>query len=157
MTSWNLYTLTTQLGRVDVIELSNKEMYSSRVRDFSVKGRQSHPKRDGQGGAEYTLGFNSSSWHLIGTFTAANVKGVQSFQSLTANRLRVRYLLVQFLTHYGNEEVCALNQFKVKFQALVIPFISFVSMISFQYNHDGLFTYFIYGWGSGAECLVLYL
>jgi hypothetical protein len=98
---------------VDEIELSNKEMYSSRVRDFSVKGRQSHPKRDGQGG-DYTLGLNSSAWQLIGTFTAANVKGAQTFLSPAAGRLRVRYLLVQFLTHYGTEEVCALNQFKVK-------------------------------------------
>ena len=127
-----------------MIELSNKEMYSSRVRDFSVKGRQSHPKRDGQGGADYTLGFNSSSWHLIGTFTAANVKGVQSFQSLAPNRLRVRYLLVQFLTHYGTEEVCALNQFKVKFQGS--PFNSFILVISFQCHH-GLVTHLMHGYG----------
>ncbi|GAX74663.1 hypothetical protein CEUSTIGMA_g2111.t1 [Chlamydomonas eustigma] len=100
----------SQLGRVDIIELTNREMYSSRVKDFVVKGRQVHPKRDGH--TDYTLGFNTSAWLFLGNFTAANGRGTQSFV-MSSPRQRVRYLLVQFLTHYGNEEVCALNQLKV--------------------------------------------
>lgn len=42
---WLIIELS-QLGRVDAIELKMKEMYSSRVKEFVVKGRQSHPKRD---------------------------------------------------------------------------------------------------------------
>ena len=49
---------------------------SSRVRDFTVRGRQSHPKRDGH--SDYALGFGSSTaWQLVGNFTAANTKGTQ--------------------------------------------------------------------------------
>lgn len=49
---------------------------SSRVRDFTVRGRQSHPKRDGH--SDYALGFGSSTaWQLVGNFTAANSKGTQ--------------------------------------------------------------------------------
>lgn len=78
-----------QLGRVDEIELVNKEMYSSRVRAFVVKGRQAHPKKDGH--ADYTRGFDSDSWQLIGNFTADNKKGSQVFKAPV--RLRVRWVL----------------------------------------------------------------
>lgn len=50
------------------------ELYSSRVRDFELYGRQSHPRSDG---SDYARNLNASSWELLGQFTAANVKGTQ--------------------------------------------------------------------------------
>ena len=50
------------------------ELYSSRVRDFEVLGRQSHPRADG---SDYAKRLNASSWQPLGRFTAANVKGMQ--------------------------------------------------------------------------------
>ncbi len=51
------------------------ELYSSRVRDFEVLGRQSHPRADG---SDYAKSLNASSWQPLGRFTAANVKGMQA-------------------------------------------------------------------------------
>ncbi len=77
-----------QLGRVDEVELVNKEMYSSRVREFSVRGRQSHPRKDGPQ-AEWPRWFNTdTSWQLLGSFTAANLKGGQSFKLAATQRVR---------------------------------------------------------------------
>lgn len=55
------------------------ELYSSRVRDFEVYGRQSHPRTDG---SDYSRHLNSSSWQLIGKFTAGNLKGTQVHRAL---------------------------------------------------------------------------
>lgn len=100
-----------------------KEMYSSRVKDFSVKSRQAHPKKDaaalaaaagapGSGTAagtfDYSRTLDSDQWVLLGNFTAENRKGVHRF-AMPRPRPRSRYLLLHFHTHYGNEEVCALN------------------------------------------------
>ncbi|MEW5299560.1 MAG: hypothetical protein WDW36_002563 [Sanguina aurantia] len=81
---WLIIELS-QLGRVDAIELNQKEMYSSRVKGFRVKGRQS--VRQQEGGA--------------------------ALRDAHPPRHRVRYLLLQFLTHYGSEEVCAINNVRV--------------------------------------------
>ena len=50
------------------------ELYSSRVRDFEVLGRQNHPRTDG---GDYAKTLNATSWQLLGRFTAANTKGTQ--------------------------------------------------------------------------------
>lgn len=100
---WLIVELS-QLGRVDEIELTMKELYSSRVKDFIVKGRQSHPKKDG---GEYVSHFDDSIWILLGNYTAENKKGTQVFP--VHNRQWVRYVLFVFVTHYGNEDVCAIN------------------------------------------------
>jgi len=50
------------------------ELYSSRIRDFAVFGRQSHPRAEGP---DYGSHLNASSWQLLGRFTAANTKGTQ--------------------------------------------------------------------------------
>lgn len=50
------------------------ELYSSRVAEFEVYGRQNHPRSDGP---DYARGLNSSAWQLLGRFTAANMKGTQ--------------------------------------------------------------------------------
>eukprot|EP00798_Chlamydomonas_sp_ICE-L_P027504 gene27503-4814_t len=79
---WTILELS-QLGRVDEIELTMKEMYS----------------------------LESDSWQLLGIFSASNKKGSQLFRM--HQRARVRYLLLQFHTHYGSEEICAMNSISV--------------------------------------------
>lgn len=76
-----------QLGRADEVELVNKEMYTSRVKDFTVKGRQVHPRKDGPL-SELPRWFDSDNWQLLGNFTAANKKGAQTFKLPVRRRVR---------------------------------------------------------------------
>ena len=50
------------------------ELYSSRVAEFEVYGRQNHPRADGP---DYARGLNSTAWQLLGRYTTANTKGTQ--------------------------------------------------------------------------------
>lgn len=50
------------------------ELYSSRVNEFEVRGRQHHPRHDG---VDYAKGLNSTAWRLLGRYEAANSKGTQ--------------------------------------------------------------------------------
>lgn len=84
------------------------ELYSSRVKEFEVRGRQSHPRTDG---VEYSRGLDSPAWKLLGNYTAEKTKGTQSFGVDPA--AWVRYLLLRFVSHHGTEPVCALNAFSV--------------------------------------------
>ena len=54
------------------------ELYSSRIRDFEVFGRQNHPRAEGP---DYGSHLNASAWQLLGSFTAANTKGTQVLTS----------------------------------------------------------------------------
>jgi Sad1 / UNC-like C-terminal len=53
------------------------------------------------------------SWTPLANFTASREKGTQSFALDAAAALWVKYLLIRFLTHYGNEPVCAINDLRV--------------------------------------------
>ena len=44
------------------------ELYSARVRQFEVLGRQSHPRTDGVG-SEFSRALNRSQWKHLGNFT----------------------------------------------------------------------------------------
>lgn len=57
-------------------QVSQYELYSSRVRDFQVRARMSHPRSDG----DYGKNLESPAWKLLGTFTAQRVKGSQVFK-----------------------------------------------------------------------------
>ncbi|KAK9810439.1 hypothetical protein WJX72_010766 [[Myrmecia] bisecta] len=96
------------VAKVLVVELSQFELYSSRVKDFVVRGRQSHPRTDG---VEYGVALNSTSWAVLGSFTASKVKGSQRFQMQHPGW--VKFLQVHFLSQYGSEPVCAVNDIRV--------------------------------------------
>ena len=53
------------------------ELYSSRVKQFELYGRRSHPRTDGVAG-DYARSLNSTLWHLMGNFTAETGKGAQA-------------------------------------------------------------------------------
>lgn len=94
----------SQVAKVSRMELVQHELYSSRIKQFEVRGRQSHPRTDN---VETSKGLDSTSWKSLGTFTAEKAKGTQSFT--VDAPLWVRYLLVRFLSHFGSESVCAVN------------------------------------------------
>lgn len=97
-----------QLGTVETIKLTMKELYSSRVHTFRVLGRSSHPRKDGP---DLTASIKIDAWQLLGSFTAENKRGTQSFS--LPQRSRVRYILLMFDTHYGSEVMCAMNMIEV--------------------------------------------
>jgi hypothetical protein len=99
----------SQVAKVSLIELSQFELYSSRVNEFAVYGMHSHPR---------TLsGANTNGWHFLGKFQAAKKKGKQAFSIVDADGVEpdrwVRYLLIRFLSHHGAESVCAINEIGV--------------------------------------------
>ena len=63
-----------QVAKVDSFQLSQYELYSSRVRDFELRGRQGHPRAQG---GEYSKTLNTTGWQLMGKYTAAKMKGSQ--------------------------------------------------------------------------------
>ena len=63
-----------QVAKVDAFQLSQYELYSSRVKEFEVRGRQSHPRAQG---GDYSKTLNTTGWQLLGKYTAAKVKGTQ--------------------------------------------------------------------------------
>lgn len=63
-----------QVAKVEAFQLSQYELYSSRVKDFEVRGRQAHPRAQG---GDYAKTFNNTGWPLLGKYTAAKMKGSQ--------------------------------------------------------------------------------
>lgn len=66
--------LLLQVAKVAAFQLSQYEMYSSRVKDFEVRGRQAHPRAQG---GDYAKTLNTTGWPLLGQYTAAKMKGSQ--------------------------------------------------------------------------------
>lgn len=81
---------------VDTIETANLEHHSSNLREFEVLGSLVYP---------------TDSWMLLGNFTAKNIKQSQRF--LLKEHKWVRYLKLNFLSHYGSEFYCTLNTVQV--------------------------------------------
>ena len=74
---WNLMSdelLLLQVAKVVAFQLSQYELYSSRVKDFEVRGRQTHPRAQG---GEYAKTLNTTGWPLLGKYTGAKMKGSQ--------------------------------------------------------------------------------
>ncbi len=59
-------------------QVSQFELYSSRIKDFQLRARLKHPRSDG---ADYAKSLDSPNWQLLGNFTAAKAKGTQTFKA----------------------------------------------------------------------------
>ncbi|GAB4845088.1 hypothetical protein Ancab_038494 [Ancistrocladus abbreviatus] len=81
---------------VDTIEIANFEHYSSNLKDFEILGSLVYP---------------TDSWVELGNLTAGNVKHAQRF-ALSEPKW-VRYLKLNFLSHYGSEFYCTLSSIEV--------------------------------------------
>lgn len=93
----------SQVARVSQVELTQNELYSSRVKEFEVYGMQNHPRTL----SNLESAIDRSPWGLMGRFQASKAKGTQTF--VVESPRWVRYLLMTFVTHYGSETVCAIN------------------------------------------------
>ena len=94
----------SQVARVSSVEISQHELYSSRVKEFDVYGMASHPRTLA---LESSNSIDKNAWAFMGKFEGGKAKGTQSFKVQSPGW--VRYLLIRFLTHHGSESVCAIN------------------------------------------------
>ena len=78
------------------ITLANFEFFSSQFKDFNVYGSSKLPPE----------------WVLLGNFKAQNVQGRQHF-IITDPKLWVKYIRIEFLTHYGQEFFCPLTSVQI--------------------------------------------
>ncbi|KAE8691301.1 Galactose-binding protein isoform 1 [Hibiscus syriacus] len=81
---------------VDTIQIENFEHYASNLKQFELLG---------------SLIFPTDVWTNLGNFTAANVKLAQRF--VLQEPKWVRYLKLNFLSHYGYEFYCTLSVIEV--------------------------------------------
>ena len=86
-----------QVAKVDAFQLSQYELYSSRVKDFEVRGRQSHPR--GQG-SDYSKALNTSGWQLLGKYTAAKTRGTQVTTDARLSLHHLQCIMLQMLLGY---------------------------------------------------------
>ncbi|KAF8525965.1 UNC-like C-terminal-domain-containing protein [Hysterangium stoloniferum] len=86
--------------RIDTVQLANFEFFSGVFRDFRVSVAQTYTS-DGHG------------WVEAGTYTAKNIRGVQSFHPQVELRPFYRYVRIDFLSHYGNEFYCPVSLLRV--------------------------------------------
>ncbi|CAA7059425.1 unnamed protein product [Microthlaspi erraticum] len=81
---------------VNTIKIANFEHYSSNLKEFELQG---------------TLVYPTDTWVHMGNITAANVKHEQNFTLVEPKW--VRYLKLNFLSHYGSEFYCTLSLVEV--------------------------------------------
>ncbi|RZF38537.1 hypothetical protein LSTR_LSTR006132 [Laodelphax striatellus] len=79
------------------IELANFELFSSILREFSVSVSDRHPTRE---------------WTQVAQLEAREVRTVQSF-ALKPGSAFVKYIRVEFHSHYGAEHYCPISLFRV--------------------------------------------
>ncbi|KAI8848904.1 UNC-like C-terminal-domain-containing protein [Chytridium lagenaria] len=83
---------------IDVLALANFEYFSSNFKEFRVLVSERYPPKD--------------NWKELGTFLAANVRGIQYF-SVKQPLIFARYMRIEFLSQYGNEFYCPLTLVRV--------------------------------------------
>ncbi|WFD34940.1 hypothetical protein MCUN1_001786 [Malassezia cuniculi] len=86
--------------RVDTLVLGNLEFFSSMFKRFEVRVASS-------------LHAPEESWHLLGSFRARNVRGLQVFRLDRIPSSYYRYLRIDFLEHYGSEHYCPVSVLRV--------------------------------------------
>ena len=103
----------SQVASLDAVELSQHELYSSRVAEFEVLGRASNPRVDAAAGGDLGATLVSGSggaWETLGSFVGADVRGTQVFP--LPRTAWVKYVALKLVGHHGDEPVCAVNDFR---------------------------------------------
>ncbi|KAL2315892.1 Sad1-UNC-like carboxy terminal protein [Schizosaccharomyces pombe] len=93
---------------VDTVQIANFEFFSSIFRDFKVSVSGKYPKYE-------------SSWMELGTFTALNLRTLQSFH-IENPLIWAKYLKIEFLTHYGSEFYCPVSLLRVYGKTMIEEF-----------------------------------
>lgn len=95
----------SQVAKIKVLELTMRELYSSRIKSFSVFGRLNAGSKDV---GEFPEALHTPQWQSLGNFTAENHKGTQQFPLQSAGW--VKFLGFEFLSHHGAESACTINE-----------------------------------------------
>jgi hypothetical protein len=78
------------------IEIASYELYSSKLKEFTVYASDSYPVKE---------------WNLIGHFTAADSRSLQKFDLKQVGF--GKFIRVELHSHYGNEYYCVISDVKV--------------------------------------------
>lgn len=95
--------------RLDTIVLANSEYFSSVFKDFRVWGGKKFPVDD--------------EWLELGSFTAANTRQEQHFIIQKATSGYIRFLKIEFLSHYGTEYICPVSLIKAFGKTMMEDFV----------------------------------
>ena len=76
------HSLLVQVAKIDAIELGQYELYSSRVKDFELSRTLNNVRSASKTSSDDTSSriLNSPHWQPVANFTAAKVKGTQTFK-----------------------------------------------------------------------------
>ncbi|EPY53871.1 Sad1-UNC-like carboxy terminal protein [Schizosaccharomyces cryophilus OY26] len=80
---------------VDTVQIANFEFFSSIFRTIRISVSGKYPKHE-------------SSWMELGTFTAMNLRTLQSFH-IENPLIWAKYMKIEVLSHYGSEFYCPLS------------------------------------------------
>ncbi|EPX74072.1 Sad1-UNC-like carboxy terminal [Schizosaccharomyces octosporus yFS286] len=80
---------------VDTVQIANFEFFSSIFRTVRISVSGKYPKQE-------------SSWMELGTFTAMNLRTLQSFH-IENPLIWAKYMKIEILSHYGSEFYCPLS------------------------------------------------
>lgn len=86
--------------RIDTLVLGNLEFFSSMFKRFEVRVASS-------------LNAPEENWHLLGSFRARNVRGLQVFRLEHIPSAYFRYMRIDFTEHYGSEHYCPVSVLRV--------------------------------------------
>nr|GAT48165.1 predicted protein [Mycena chlorophos] len=86
--------------RIDTVQLANFEFFSGVFKDFTVSVAKT-----------YTT--DPDGWTPAGTYTAKNIRVVQSFHPPTTLRDFYRFIRIDFHSHYGSEYYCPVSLLRV--------------------------------------------
>ncbi|GMH40901.1 hypothetical protein BSKO_08805 [Bryopsis sp. KO-2023] len=95
----------SHIARVKVIRLTMRELYSSRIKDFSAFGQLVAPAKDS---VDSPASFRTGQWESIGNFTAGNRRGTQEFP--VHHNAWVKFLGLHFESYHGMEKACTINE-----------------------------------------------
>jgi hypothetical protein len=86
--------------RVRTVTIANYEKYASSVKEFQILGSQAYPSRQ---------------WVVLGTFTAKDSFGEQSFSvTLPSSSAVVRFIRLKWLSFHRSEYYCTMSNLKVQ-------------------------------------------
>ncbi|KAJ9077330.1 hypothetical protein DSO57_1017645 [Entomophthora muscae] len=95
---------------VQTILLSNFEFFSSTFRHFNVYTSSRYPPKEPDG------------WYLAGSFEALDTRNTQAFD-VHLPQVWIKYLKIEFLSHYGDEYYCPISQIKVFGPTMLVEYL----------------------------------
>lgn len=89
--------------RIDTVQLANFEFFSGVFKDFTVRVSDRYPANPA----------DLNAWTIAGSYRAKNIRGVQTFHPPASLRDFVRFIRIDFHSHYGNEFYCPVSLLRV--------------------------------------------